>query len=119
MRIISKNASLVVTLILAVSMTIAIIPTQLVSAHTPAWQIPTYAFVAVAPNPVGVGQSIHVFMWLNVPHDAAAIANDYRFHNYQITVTSPDGQKSTTTYDTIQDTTSSQFLIMNFDKDAT
>jgi hypothetical protein len=116
MRIISKNASLVVTLILAVSMTIAIIPTQFVSAHTPAWQIPTYAFVAVAPNPVGVGQSIHVFMWLNVPHDAAAIANDYRFHNYQITVTSPDGQKSTTTYDTIQDTTSSQFFIMTVDQ---
>jgi hypothetical protein len=51
----NKTITLVITLLLAVSMVIAIVPLPSATAHTPAWQIPTYAFVVVAPSPVGVG----------------------------------------------------------------
>ena len=29
-------------------------------AHSPAWQVPTYAFINVAPNPAGLGQTVTV-----------------------------------------------------------
>ena len=31
----------------------------LANAHTPAWNIPTYAYCSVAPNPAGLGQTSH------------------------------------------------------------
>ena len=40
---------------LSMSASMMLVPTA--SAHTPAWQIPTYAYINVAPNPVGVGQT--------------------------------------------------------------
>ena len=29
-----------------------------VSAHNPGYQIPTYAYISVHPNPIGVGQTL-------------------------------------------------------------
>jgi hypothetical protein len=58
----NKIATIAVILLLAITAveTIQTIPNA--SAHTPAWQIPTYAFIHVAPNPVGVGQTLNVIM---------------------------------------------------------
>jgi outer membrane protein assembly factor BamB len=38
----------------------------------------------------------------------AAVNNNYRFHNYKLTITDPNGVNTTQTFDTIMDTTSSQ-----------
>jgi hypothetical protein len=111
----NKTTVLVITLLFAVSMATALAPFPTVTAHTPVWQIPTYAFVVVAPNPVGVGQAVYVYMWLNVPFEGAGILNDYRFHNYQLNITDPNGKTNTTIYTTVQDTTSSQYFIMTPD----
>ena len=50
-----------------------LIPTA--NAHTPAFQIPTYAFVNVAPNPIGVGQQCYVIMWLDKLYENAYIVH--------------------------------------------
>ena len=44
------------------------------SAHTPAWNIPTYAYIFAAPDPIGVGQTTHVYMWLDEVFGAAGTA---------------------------------------------
>ena len=34
-------------------------------AHSPTWSIPTYAYINAEPNPIGVGQSMIIYMWLD------------------------------------------------------
>jgi hypothetical protein len=55
----------------------------------------TYAFLAVAPNPVGLGQSVDLTMWLsNIPPlDAQGWAIPWA--DFIIDVTKPDGTKQT------------------------
>jgi len=86
------------------------------SAHTPAWNTATYAYISATPNPVGVGQQVTVYMWLDnvfgAGFEAAAYAqltNNYRFHNYNLTVVAPDGSTNTTIFSFISDPTSSQY----------
>jgi hypothetical protein len=64
---------------------------------------------------VGVGQTATIFMWLNeifgVGFDTTSyglLSNNYRFHNYNLTVISPDGTATTTIFAIVQDTTSNQ-----------
>jgi outer membrane protein assembly factor BamB len=83
---------------------------QNTTAHTPAWSIPTFAYVVALPDPIGLGQSTTIYMFLgNLPYPSAAINNDYRYHNYQLTITDPDGVNTTQSWATVQDTTNSQY----------
>jgi hypothetical protein len=52
----------------------------------------TYAFLAVEPNPVGVGQYTLVFCVLAPPANPTP---DFRFQNFTITITNPAGQTET------------------------
>ena len=84
-------------------------------AHNPGWNIPTYAYISISPNPDGVGQSVIVYMWLDCVYGAAGgtaaavgtngytasaalLSNNYRFSNYQLTITGPDGKNTTQTF---------------------
>ncbi|MCL5876968.1 MAG: PQQ-binding-like beta-propeller repeat protein [Candidatus Bathyarchaeota archaeon] len=78
------------------------------SAHTPAWEIVSYAYVTAAPNPVGVGQTVYVYMWVDIPIAGAVIANDIRRNGYTLTITQPDGTNTTQTWGVIEDTTGIQ-----------
>jgi len=79
------------------------------SAHTPAWSIPTYAYINVSPNPIGVGQKVLVIMWMDKTFSPeTTLGNDYRFHNYMLTIKSPDGTSTTTTFAIVSDPTSAQ-----------
>ena len=98
-------------LLLTLSALMTTIPTA--TAHDPAWQIPTFAFVQAVPNPIGVGQQAFVFMWVDKIPDGAQIGNDIRFHNYKLTITAPDGTVTTKTFETIGDTTSNQGFVFN------
>jgi hypothetical protein len=121
----NKLLATAIILFLAFSMTAStlIIPTT--NAHTPPWQIPTYAFIVAEPNPVGVGQSINVYMWLDALYGSAGgsgatlgtngstssgalLSNTYRFHNYQLTITSPDGNTTTQLFPIIYSSDSAQ-----------
>src|ERR1700690_795498 len=116
--------SIAIVLIISIGASIALIPNT--SAHTPAWQIPTYAYIVAEPDPIGVGQTLNIYMWLDPVYgvaggatpvagtngttaSAALLSNTYRFQNYQLTITAPDGTSKTQTFPTITDTTSSMF----------
>jgi hypothetical protein len=76
------------------------------TAHTPAYQIKTYGLVEVMPHTIGVGQTTVIYMWTGTPPPSgSAETNSYRFHNYDLTITSPSGKVTTKHYDTILDTT--------------
>lgn len=63
------------------------------SAHTPGWNIPTFAYVAASPNPYGLGSSqpVLIVFWLNVPPPTAQGTSGDRWRNMTIDVTSPSG----------------------------
>jgi outer membrane protein assembly factor BamB len=64
------------------------------SAHTPALQIPTYAFLNVMPNPAGVNQQLQLTFWLDKPPPTANVQYGDRW-NFTITITKPDGSTET------------------------
>jgi hypothetical protein len=72
--------------------TIAVLPVS--NAHDPAWTIPTYAYISVAPNPVGVDQTCIIVFWLNWPPPSAAGAGGDRWQNLTIDIVKPDGSKT-------------------------
>jgi len=72
-----------------------------VSAHDPPWTIISYAYIAPAPNPVGVGQTEFVVMWVDTPLPSASVMNDIRRHDYKLTITAPDGTEEIRTWDVV------------------
>jgi len=109
----TKIATTTLILLLATSIitsTALLIPST--SAHTPSWDIPTFAYIQISPNPVGVGQETTVVFWLDKTFDpSTALTNDWRFHNYILTITAPDGTETQQTFDYIADSTSSQYTL--------
>src|SRR5674476_209270 len=106
----NKNKTLAITiaLLLTLSMVSSMMLMPNANAHTPAYNIPTYAYIVAAPDPIGVGQTAHIYMWLDCVYGAAGgtvasigtnastvsaalLANNYRFHNYNLTITAPNG----------------------------
>ncbi len=67
----TRTAIIAIALFLTISIgtSLTLIPNA--TSHSPAWQIPTYAYVVGAPNPVGVGQEAHVYLWLDSVYGAA------------------------------------------------
>ncbi|MGA2523738.1 MAG: hypothetical protein ABSF65_06245 [Candidatus Bathyarchaeia archaeon] len=91
----NKIVSITICIFFLLSMiaSIALIPNA--NAHSPPWNIPTYAFINVAPNPAGLGQSVNVGFWLGQPPpDASTIYGD-RWTGMTIKVTLPDKTSTT------------------------
>jgi hypothetical protein len=116
-RNITTTIAIAILLIISMATSTGFMPQ--VSAHFPAYQIPTFAYIHASPDPIGVGQTATVFMWLNqifgVGFDTtsyALLSNNYRFHNYNFTVVAPDGTVKTTIFDIVQDTTSNQITTL-------
>ena len=108
---IAKNriAAISIAIFLMFSMSASMILTPNVSAHYPAWQIPTHAYMTAYPNPTGVGQPVHIDLFLgNAPYSGAVLTNTYRFHNYQLTIIAPDGTSSSVTWAYVSDPTDNQ-----------
>jgi hypothetical protein len=107
----TKPIAIAIAILFIVSMTASTILIPSTNAHTPPWNIPTFAYINVAPNPIGVGQQASVIMWLDKTFDPSiALSNDYRFHNYNLTITKPDGTTEEHDFPVVKDTTSSQFF---------
>ncbi|MCW4018841.1 MAG: PQQ-binding-like beta-propeller repeat protein [Candidatus Bathyarchaeota archaeon] len=91
---ISKPKVFAATLLFARAISVfAALP--ITTAHDPAWEIPTYAYIAVAPKTIGVGETAAVVFWLNWPPPTAAGSGGDRWQNMTIEVTKPDGSKET------------------------
>jgi hypothetical protein len=105
----NKTIAIAIAIFLMLSMSASMILVPTASAHTPAWQITPAAFIDVEPSPVGVGQKINIYTWLNWLMPGALSTNDIRFHNYKIVITAPDNTTSSIVIPTISDPTSSAY----------
>ncbi len=66
-----KTKTVLIALILMLTIAVPLFALQGVYAHPPR-NVPIYAYVHVAPNPVGVGQTVNVVFWVDaVPPTAA------------------------------------------------
>jgi len=90
----NKKTSFAIAMILLLSVSmLAFLPA--VFAHDPAWDVPTYAFLVVSPNPIGVGETMFAVMWLHgAPPTAVGAAGD-RWHDFYLDITKPDGTTDT------------------------
>ncbi len=86
----SKTLAILIALILTVSIgaSMSIIPGA--SAHSPPWTITDHAYIALSPNPIGVGQTEIITFWTAQPLPNAALTNNIRKENYTLTITLPD-----------------------------
>jgi hypothetical protein len=106
----SLNKTTAITAILMLILTIPLVALPLANAHSPPWDIVTFAYINVAPNPVGVGQKVDILIWVDKPRASAALENDYRQHNYRLTILdSDDNVVKSEFWETVIDTTSSQY----------
>ena len=109
---INKNkilaTSIAIFLVLSAGISLTFLPTSKASTTQPA-NLPTYAYINVAPNPTGVNQRVLVIMWLtNLFSPESGIGNNYRFHNYILTITPPNGTKDVINFPVVNDSTSAQ-----------
>ena len=61
------------------------------NAHTPPYTIPTFAYISVQPNPVGIGQQASLNFWIDQVPPTANQAWGDRWGNFTVKVTQPDG----------------------------
>ena len=99
-----NSATIALILISALSASLVLLPVAY--AHDPPWTITSFAYIVPAPDPVGVGQTVAIVMWVDTPLVGANVANDIRRHDYKLTITKPDGTTETKNWPVIQDTTS-------------
>jgi hypothetical protein len=111
----NKSLSTVATIVLLLSIAISV-ASQTTSAHTPSWQIPTFAYASVSPNPVGIGQQTTIVVWVDKALPGADVANDIRMKGYKATITCPDGTTDIITWNTVTDTTSSAYTLYTPDQ---
>jgi hypothetical protein len=98
----SKIIALMIATILIVSIAISIIPQ---ANSQVSGEYATYAYINLAPNPIGVGQTTYFSIWVDVPMPSASEANDVRRHDYKLTITAPDGTVQTESWAVVKDTT--------------
>ena len=86
----SKTATIAIAIFLMFSMTASMMLVPTAKAAT-ALTVKDYAYISVSTNPVGVGQSLEVIMWMNQIIFGADPLNNIRFQGYELIVTAPDG----------------------------
>ncbi|MBT0158677.1 PQQ-binding-like beta-propeller repeat protein [Candidatus Bathyarchaeota archaeon A05DMB-2] len=99
-----------IAMFLILTMSASVVLTQTATAHTPPWNIASFAYIVAAPSPVGVGEYISICMWVDTPLPSAAVTNDIRRHDYTLTITDPDGKVETQHWDVVSDTTGIQYF---------
>jgi hypothetical protein len=91
----SKTTTTTIAIFLLLTIAVTLVALPIANAHYPPWNVITYAYITVNPNPVGVDQTVTVVFWLDaVPPGAAGLAGE-RWINLKVEVTKPDGSKET------------------------
>ncbi|HLC00416.1 MAG TPA: PQQ-binding-like beta-propeller repeat protein [Candidatus Bathyarchaeia archaeon] len=106
-----QKLTIAITSILALSITLSLFALPLANAQrNPGFIIPTYAYINVAPNPVGVGQKVDILIWVDKPRVQATLGNAYRMHRYNLTILDSSNAVVLSQYwEDIIDPTSSQY----------
>ncbi|MHA2323984.1 MAG: outer membrane protein assembly factor BamB family protein [Promethearchaeota archaeon] len=90
-----KN-KIITTIALLLILTITVLTVNIPSANAFDTEWNTYAYVMVAPNPVGVGQAVHVTGQIDkVSPLAVGVAEGTLFTGLTVEITKPDGTKET------------------------
>jgi hypothetical protein len=101
-----NKTAIAIAIFFAFSMTASM---MLVPSTHAANTLTVYAYINAAPNPVGTGQKVEIIMWVQVIFGQnAQLTNNYRFHNYKLTITDPNDKTTTETFTTVSDPTSAQ-----------
>jgi outer membrane protein assembly factor BamB len=87
----NKSKTILTSLFLALTIAVTLVSIPVIYAHDPPWTISTDLFVNVAPNPVGVGQTAYVNVWLDKVPPTATGPWGMRWHDITVEVTKPDG----------------------------
>jgi outer membrane protein assembly factor BamB len=91
----NKTMATLIALFLVLTITATLVALPIANAHTPAWTIPTYAYVTASPSTVGVGQYTLIVVSVDkYPPTAGGMGGD-RWHGYKLDITKPDGSKET------------------------
>jgi outer membrane protein assembly factor BamB len=106
MQLSKRKTAVTIAMFLVSIFAISLVAMPSASAHTPTWTVVSYAYIVPAPNPVGVGQTVAIVMWVDVPMPGAAIGNDIRRHDYKLTITAPNGDIQTENWPVVSDPTS-------------
>jgi len=87
----SKTMAFLITAILVISIGASTTLLPNANAHSPPLQIPTYTFCSISPNPIGVGQSVNVNFWVDIPPPTASSQYGDRWQNITVLITKPGG----------------------------
>ena len=112
----NKAVAVAFSVFLMLAFVVSLVAVPAANAHDPPWEIPTWAYISVSPNPVGVNQIALIVMWVDQMPYGTNIQNDIRFHDYKLTITDPDGKNETITWETVWDTTSSAYYAFTPDE---
>jgi len=94
-KIKNKTLSLLIVAILTISIATSMTLLSTASAHTPSQNIQLFAFMNVAPNPAGIGQTVTLGFFLNEPPMTAGGPYGDRYGPFTIHVVKPDGTNET------------------------
>jgi outer membrane protein assembly factor BamB len=90
----NKTKAATITLVLALTIPAILATLPIVGAHDPPWEVPTWCYISVTNNPIGVGQTTYLFFWLNhFPRTAIGAYGDR--WTFTVEVTKPDGSIET------------------------
>jgi len=85
-----KTSTITAALLIILAMAISLVALPVANAHDPAWNVPTYAYAAASPDPVGVHQTVTLVFWVDkIPPTAAGMAGDR--WTFYVDITTPDG----------------------------
>ncbi len=106
----------VLALFLMLTIAVTLVALPLATAHTPPWKYAQYARIHVAPNPVGLGESVIIVASVNWALPGAQFINDIRQQNITFTITKPDGITYQQHFDKAPDSGGSAFITYTPDK---
>jgi hypothetical protein len=114
-KIKNKTIAIIFALLMVTSMAGVFYTTPTANAHNTAtdksvWVFPGTAYLVATPDPVGVGQTGAIMMWVDYPLPSAVVTNNIRRINYTLTITAPNGAVEKQHWDTISDTTGIQYF---------
>ncbi len=106
-----KNRSIatLISVFTILTITLTLIAIPLVNAHDPPYVYQTYARLHVAPELVGVGETVIIIGTQNWALPGALFWNQIRQKNVDFTITKPDGTKDVVHFDLAPDSGGSAF----------
>jgi len=91
----NKAFAFAIIMLLTVSIISMLTTMQITNAQSPSAKVPTFAFINVAPNPAGLGQTVTINFWIDIPTPTADGVYGDRWQNMQVKVVKPDGTNAT------------------------